>query len=104
MFCGHAAIVKPKAGPSGKVYTEEDWNTEVDENAQGPDAYRYSKVLHIYNLLHTDVSSNTIMQLLLPDICARLGQHNNVRIPLNANMTSICNHNFGLRSGTRTRL
>ncbi len=76
MFCGHAAIVKPKAGPSGKVYTEEDWNTEVDENAQGADAYRYSKVLNTYNLLHTDVSSNTIMQLQLPDICARLGQHN----------------------------
>ncbi|DBA76212.1 hypothetical protein WJX77_001074 [Trebouxia sp. C0004] len=39
-----ASIVKPKDGPSGQVYTEEDWNTEVDENAQGADAYRYSKV------------------------------------------------------------
>ena len=46
MFCGYAAIVKPKDGPSEKVYTEEDWNTEVDENAQGADAYRYSKVLY----------------------------------------------------------
>ena len=41
----HAAIVKPKAGPSGDAYSEEDWNDEVDENAQGADAYRYSKVL-----------------------------------------------------------
>lgn len=40
-----AAIVKPKAGPSKGVYTEEDWNNEVDENAQGADAYRYSKVI-----------------------------------------------------------
>ncbi|DBA76210.1 TPA: hypothetical protein ACH3X1_009936 [Trebouxia sp. C0004] len=40
-----ASIVKPKAGPKGKVNTEEDWNTEADENAQGADAYRYSKVL-----------------------------------------------------------
>ncbi len=42
--CCCAAIVKPKAGPSGEVYSEEDWNTEVDESAQGADAYRYSKV------------------------------------------------------------
>lgn len=40
----YAAIVKPKGGPKGKVYTEEDWNTEANENAQGADAYRYSKV------------------------------------------------------------
>ena len=39
-----AAIVKPKAGPSKGFYSEEDWNNEVDENAQGADAYRYSKV------------------------------------------------------------
>lgn len=39
-----AAIVKPKAGPSSDAYSEEDWNTEVDESAQGADAYRYSKV------------------------------------------------------------
>lgn len=39
-----AAIVKPKAGPSKGIYSEEDWNDEVDENAQGADAYRYSKV------------------------------------------------------------
>ena len=39
-----AAIVKPKAGPSSDTYSEEDWNTEVDENAEGADAYRYSKV------------------------------------------------------------
>ena len=39
-----AAIVKPKAGPSSDAYSEEDWNTEVDENAQGADAYQYSKV------------------------------------------------------------
>lgn len=39
-----ASIVKPKAGPSGGAYNEEDWNDEVDENAQGADAYRYSKV------------------------------------------------------------
>ena len=39
-----AAIVKPKAGPSKGVFNEEDWNNEVDENAQGADAYRYSKV------------------------------------------------------------
>jgi len=62
MFCGHAAIVKPKAGPSGKVYTEEDWNTEVDENAQGADAYRYSKVLHTCNLLYAHLILNTILQ------------------------------------------
>ena len=36
--------MKPKAGPSSDAYSEEDWNTEVDENAQGADAYRYSKV------------------------------------------------------------
>ncbi len=62
LFCGHAAIVKPKAGPSGKVYTEEDWNTEVDENAQGADAYRYSKVLHTCNLLYAHLILNTILQ------------------------------------------
>ena len=45
LCCCNAAIVKPKAGPKGKVYTEEDWNTEADENAQGADAYRYSKVI-----------------------------------------------------------
>lgn len=39
-----ASIVKPKAGPSNGIYSEEDWNNEVDENAQGADAYRYSKV------------------------------------------------------------
>ncbi|KAL3153255.1 hypothetical protein ABBQ38_011605 [Trebouxia sp. C0009 RCD-2024] len=39
-----ASIVKPQAGPSSDTYSEEDWNTEVDENAQGADAYRYSKV------------------------------------------------------------
>ncbi|KAL3141742.1 hypothetical protein ABBQ32_004424 [Trebouxia sp. C0010 RCD-2024] len=39
-----ASIVKPKAGPSSDAYSEEDWNTEVDENAEGADAYRYSKV------------------------------------------------------------
>ena len=43
-LCCCAAIVKPKAGPSGGAYNEEDWNDEVDENAQGADAYRYSKV------------------------------------------------------------
>ena len=37
--------MKPKAGPSGGAYNEEDWNDEVDENAQGADAYRYSKVM-----------------------------------------------------------
>lgn len=48
MFLSHmrAAIVKPKAGPSSDAYSEEDWNTEVDENAQGADAYRYSKVYY----------------------------------------------------------
>lgn len=44
LCCCNAAIVKPKAGPKGKVYTEEDWNAEADENAQDADAYRYSKV------------------------------------------------------------
>ena len=78
MFCGHAAIVKPKAGPSGKVYSEEDWNTEVDENAQGADAYRYSKVLHACNLLYTHMILDIVMQLQLPDMCARLGQHTNI--------------------------
>lgn len=43
-LCMLAAIVKPKAGPSSDLYSENDWNTEVDENAQGADAYRYSKV------------------------------------------------------------
>ncbi len=78
MFSGHAAIVKPKAGPSGKVYSEEDWNTEVDENAQGADAYRYSKVLYACNLLYTHLILDIIMQLKLPDICARIAQHVNV--------------------------
>ena len=40
----YAAIVKLKAGPSNETYSEEDWNTEVDESAEGADAYRYSKV------------------------------------------------------------
>ena len=41
--------MKPKAGPSGGAYNEEDWNDEVDENAQGADAYRYSKVMqHVF--------------------------------------------------------
>ena len=52
-----AAIVKPKAGPSGDAYSEEDWNTEVDENAQGADAYRYSKVAFLLFLdLHPFLS------------------------------------------------
>ena len=51
-----AAIVKPKAGPSNGTYSEEDWNDEVDENAQGADAYRYSKVWYFYwSLLVTRV-------------------------------------------------
>ena len=51
LCCCVAAIVKPKAGPKGKVYTEEDWNTEADENAQGADAYRYSKVMLLVRLV-----------------------------------------------------
>ena len=54
----YAAIVKPKAGPSNGVYSEADWNDEVDENAQGADAYRYSKVrviLRFKNTQHKDI-------------------------------------------------
>lgn len=78
MFRGHAAIVKLKAGQSGKVYNEEDCNTEVDENARGADAYRYSKVLYTCNLLYTHLIFDITMQLKLPDLCARLGHHINV--------------------------
>lgn len=51
----HAAIVKPQAGPSSDTYSEEDWNTEVDENAQGADAYRYSKVPHACTCLSSTI-------------------------------------------------
>ena len=54
MLCCTAAIVKPKAGPSNGIYSEEDWNNEVDENAQGADAYRYSKVS--YHCVYTQRS------------------------------------------------
>ena len=38
-----AAVVKTEAGPqSGKLYTEEDWNTESKPDKDG--GYRYSKV------------------------------------------------------------
>ena len=36
-----------KAGPSnGKVYTEEDWNTESGPDKEG--GYMYSKVVHLH--------------------------------------------------------
>lgn len=56
-----AAIVKPKAGPSSDLYSEEDWNTEVDENAQGADAYRYSKVRTIFPLTLFSLINNTLI-------------------------------------------
>lgn len=58
-----AAIVKPKAGPSSDLYSEEDWNTEVDENAQGADAYRYSKVRNIFPLTSFPLSKNTLLSV-----------------------------------------
>ena len=70
--------MKLEAGPSGKVYNEEDCNTEVDENARGADAYRYSKVLYTCNLLYTHLIFDITMPLKLPDVCARLGHHINV--------------------------
>ena len=56
-----AAIVKPKAGPSDNLYSEEDWNTEVDENAEGADAYRYSKVRIIFPLTLFSLSINILI-------------------------------------------
>lgn len=42
MFCGVAAIVKPKKGAgNGKLFTEEDWN---DESSLTDGPYRFSKV------------------------------------------------------------
>lgn len=61
LSCWHAAIVKPEAGPSGQTYNEEDWNTEVDENAQGANAYRYSKVQHTCSLHNKCQSSKQLM-------------------------------------------
>lgn len=87
LCCCIAAIVKPKAGPKGKVYTEEDWNTEADENAQGADAYRYSKVTHSHtlcnsqalgclfwcikaSLVHPQSSSDYVKFVILHQTCA----------------------------------
>ncbi len=39
----HAAALKMKSGPSnGKLYTEEDWNTDSEADKEG--GYMYSKV------------------------------------------------------------
>ena len=41
--CHHAAALKMKSGPAnGKLYTEEDWNTESQADKEG--GYMYSKV------------------------------------------------------------
>lgn len=43
MCTAHAAALKMKSGPSnGKLYTEEDWNTDSEADKEG--GYMYSKV------------------------------------------------------------
>ena len=42
-LCCHAAALKMKNGPkNGKLYTEEDWNTDSQADKEG--GYMYSKV------------------------------------------------------------
>lgn len=53
-----AAALKMKAGPSnGKVYTEEDWNTESGPDKEG--GYLYSKVVLLLTkpIIHSQSSS-----------------------------------------------
>lgn len=47
-MCGCTAALKMKSGPSnGKVYTEEDWNTDSEPDKEG--GYMYSKVLGLHH-------------------------------------------------------
>lgn len=61
--------MKPKAGPSKDVYSEEDWNNEVGPDAQGADAYRYSKVGFIAGIIGFTTPKDLVSSGLAPSQC-----------------------------------
>ena len=51
------AVVKTKGGPSGSLYTEEDWNDEATVETNG---YRFSKVCASYMKFAMDLTHQAL--------------------------------------------